>query len=97
MPYRWDEEYGARLGVMSRTPGSTDVRWYDVDPCYVFHVGNAYEDTRGRIVLDAVRYDRAGFRHTWSDIGGSTGVTPSRSRRATTARPGNCSCSTPWR
>lgn len=74
MPYRWDEEYGARLGVMSRTPGSTDVRWYDVDPCYVFHVGNAYEDTRGRIVLDAVRYDRAGFQHTWSDIGGSTGT-----------------------
>lgn len=74
MPYRWDEEYGARLGVMSRTPGSTDVRWYDVDPCYVFHVGNAYEDTRGRIVLDAVRYDRAGFQHTWSDIGGSTGA-----------------------
>ncbi|MCX4433620.1 carotenoid oxygenase family protein [Streptomyces mirabilis] len=74
MPYRWDEEYGARLGVMSRTPGSTDVRWYDVDPCYVFHVGNAHEDTRGRIVLDAVRYDRAGFQHTWSDIGGSTGA-----------------------
>ncbi|MFD8215086.1 carotenoid oxygenase family protein [Streptomyces sp. NPDC059697] len=74
MPYRWDEEYGARLGVMSRTPGSTDVRWYDVDPCYVFHVGNAYEDTRRRIVLDAVRYDRAGFQHTWSDIGGSTGA-----------------------
>ena len=47
MPYRWDEEYGARLGVMSRTPGSTDVRWYDVDPCYVFHVGNAYEDAAG--------------------------------------------------
>ncbi|MFF7879895.1 carotenoid oxygenase family protein [Streptomyces sp. NPDC020794] len=74
MPYRWDEEYGARLGVMSRTPGSTDVRWYDVDPCYVFHVGNAYEDMRGRIVLDAVRYDRAGFQHAWSDIGGSTGA-----------------------
>jgi len=73
MPYRWDENYGARLGVMSRTPGSTDVRWYDVDPCYVFHVGNAYEDAQGRIVLDAVRYDHDGFQHAWSDIGGPTG------------------------
>ena len=73
MPYRWDEEYGARLGVMSRTPGSTDVRWYDVDPCYVFHVGNAYEDAQGRIVLDAVRYDHAGFQKAWADIGGPTG------------------------
>jgi carotenoid cleavage dioxygenase-like enzyme len=73
MPYRWDEGYGARLGVMPRTPGSTDVRWYDSDPCYVFHVGNAYEDARGRIVLDAVRYDHAGFQNAWTDIGGTTG------------------------
>ncbi|MFH0176557.1 carotenoid oxygenase family protein [Streptomyces cacaoi] len=83
LPYRWDEEYGARLGVMSRTPGSTEVRWYEIDPCYVFHVGNAYEDTQGRIVLDAVRYDHAGFRRSWSDIGGPTGPgspTPGHSR-----------------
>ncbi|MFJ7077490.1 carotenoid oxygenase family protein [Streptomyces sp. NPDC098781] len=72
MPYRWDDGYGARLGIMPRTPGSTAVRWYDVDPCYVFHVGNAHEDGQGRIVLDAVRYDRDGFRRSWSDIGGST-------------------------
>ncbi|MFF4726973.1 sigma factor [Streptomyces mirabilis] len=84
MPYRWDEGYGARLGVMSRTPRSTDVRWYDVDPYYVFHVGNAYEDTRGRIVLDAVRYDRAGFRHTWSDIGGQWWNCPTPFRRDST-------------
>ncbi|MFI9052402.1 carotenoid oxygenase family protein [Streptomyces sp. NPDC053427] len=69
-PYRWEEAYGARLGVMSRAPGSTDVRWYTIDPCYVFHVGNAYEDAEGRIVLDTVRYDRAGFQRTWTDIGG---------------------------
>lgn len=73
MPYEWDEEYGARLGVMSRTPGSTDVRWYDIDPCYVFHVGNAYEDERGRVVLDAVRHDPAGFQSAWADIGGPAG------------------------
>ncbi|MFC5219783.1 carotenoid oxygenase family protein [Streptomyces coerulescens] len=72
MPYRWDDAYGARLGVMSRTPGSTDVRWYDVDPCYVFHVGNAHEDVHGRILLDAVRYDPDAFRRSWSDIGGPT-------------------------
>ncbi|MEV2211450.1 carotenoid oxygenase family protein [Streptomyces sp. NPDC050997] len=83
MPYRWDEAYGARLGVMSRTPGSTDVRWYEIDPCYVFHVGNAYEDTQGRIVLDAVRYDPAEFQRSWSDIGGPTGpssLAPDHSR-----------------
>jgi carotenoid cleavage dioxygenase-like enzyme len=75
MPYRWDEEYRARLGVMSRTPGSTRVRWYDIDPCYVFHVGNAHEDPRGRVVLDAVRYDHAGFQGAWAHIGGPTAPT----------------------
>ncbi|MEV6496999.1 carotenoid oxygenase family protein [Streptomyces prunicolor] len=78
MPYRWAEAYGARIGIMSREHGSTDVRWFDVDPCYVFHVGNAYEDAQGRVVLDAVRYDDAGFRKVWGDIGGPTGQsTPS--------------------
>ncbi|MCO5998953.1 carotenoid oxygenase family protein [Actinoallomurus rhizosphaericola] len=69
MPYRWDEAYGARLGVMPRDGGTT--RWYDIDPCYVFHVGNACEDEHGRIVLDAVRYPRARFAALWSGIGGS--------------------------
>ncbi|WP_433145314.1 carotenoid oxygenase family protein [Actinomadura nitritigenes] len=73
MPYRWDERYGARLGIMSRAPGSTGVRWFDVDPCYVFHVGNAYEDARGRVVLDAVRYDHDGFDAAWTGIGGPAG------------------------
>ncbi|MFJ2395420.1 carotenoid oxygenase family protein [Streptomyces sp. NPDC087843] len=73
MPYRWDEGYGARLGVMPRTPGCTEVRWYDIDPCYVFHVGNAHENAQGHIVLDAVRYDRAGFQRVWTEIGGPAG------------------------
>lgn len=69
MPYGWDDRYGARIGVMPRSGG--DVRWFDVDPCYVFHVGNASEDTDGRVVLDAVRYTPGGFLATWRDIGGT--------------------------
>ncbi|MEU1181487.1 carotenoid oxygenase family protein [Streptomyces sp. NPDC005820] len=69
---------------MSRTHGSTDVRRYDIDDCYVCHVGNAYEDAHGRIVLDAVRHDPAGFRHAWSGTGGAAGPAaakePSRPR-----------------
>ncbi|GAB3964924.1 carotenoid oxygenase family protein [Actinoallomurus acanthiterrae] len=69
MPYRWDDAYGARLGVMPRDGGET--RWYPIDPCYVFHVGNAFEDAQGRITLDAVRYTRAGFTGSWGRIGGA--------------------------
>lgn len=70
MPVRWDDGYGARLGVMRRGV-EEPVRWYDIDPCYVFHVGNAREDDRGRIVLDAVRHSPAGLAATWSEIGGA--------------------------
>jgi carotenoid cleavage dioxygenase-like enzyme len=55
MPYRWDDDYGARLGVLRRDDPFGDVRWFDIDPCYVFHVVNAYDDGRA-IVLDAIRY-----------------------------------------
>ncbi len=54
LPYRWDHDHGARLGVMPRAGG--DVRWFDIDPCYVFHTINACE-IGGRITLDACRYD----------------------------------------
>ncbi len=54
LPISWDESYGARLGVMPRNGGDADVTWYDIDPCYVFHPLNAYEDG-DNIVLDVCR------------------------------------------
>ncbi|WP_248962950.1 carotenoid oxygenase family protein [Sphaerisporangium perillae] len=68
MPFRWDDAYGARIGVMDC---GGRVTWFDVDPCYVFHVGNAREDASGRVVLDAVRYSRGAFAEIWPRIGGS--------------------------
>ncbi len=69
MPYRWDDSYGARLGMMPRAGG--EVRWFDIDPCYVFHVGNAREDTLGRVVIDAARYAPGAFTRLWGHIGGA--------------------------
>jgi carotenoid cleavage dioxygenase-like enzyme len=54
LPIRWDVSYGARLGVMPRTGRDADVTWYDIDPCYVFHPLNAFEDGDS-IVLDVLR------------------------------------------
>src|SRR3954451_12392086 len=42
---------------MPRTGGAKDVRWHEVEPCYVFHPLNAYEDG-GSIVLEVVRHER---------------------------------------
>ncbi|AMO59206.1 carotenoid oxygenase [Mycolicibacterium phlei] len=55
MPYRWDDDYGARLGLLRRDDPFGEVRWFDIDPCYVFHVVNAY-DVGDSVVLQAVRY-----------------------------------------
>lgn len=54
MPYSWNPNYPARVGVMPRDGEDADVRWFDVEPCYVFHPMNAYEED-GTIVLDVVR------------------------------------------
>jgi carotenoid cleavage dioxygenase len=55
MPYRWSDSYGARVGVLRRDDPHAKVRWFDVEPCYVFHVMNAYDDG-DTIVCDVVRY-----------------------------------------
>ncbi len=56
-PYRWDPNYPARVGIMPRTGTAKDVRWFDVEPCYVFHPLNAYDDGE-RVVLDVVRHPK---------------------------------------
>ena len=55
MPFRWEPANGARLGVMPRDGGNDDVRWIEIEPCYVFHPLHAYDDG-DRIVMDVVRH-----------------------------------------
>jgi carotenoid cleavage dioxygenase len=61
MPIHWSDTYPARLGVMPRHGNDADVTWYDINPCYVFHPMNAYEDGTN-IVLDVAR-----LSHIWRD------------------------------
>jgi carotenoid cleavage dioxygenase len=56
IPLKWSDDYGARLGVMPRKGTNADVVWYDIEPCYVFHPLNAYEDGHS-IVIDVCRFD----------------------------------------
>jgi carotenoid cleavage dioxygenase len=59
MPIEWSDSYPARLGVMPRNGDDSQVRWYDINPCYVFHQMNSYEEGAS-IVIDVVRFD-----HIW--------------------------------
>jgi carotenoid cleavage dioxygenase-like enzyme len=54
MPLRWRDEHVARLGVIARHGG--EVRWFEIAPCFILHVVNAYNEDETTIVLDAVRY-----------------------------------------
>jgi len=56
LPYHWNPHYGARIGLLPREGIAADVAWHEVEPSYVFHPMNAYEDRDGRVVLDVVRH-----------------------------------------
>lgn len=58
IPIRWSDDYGARLGVMPRNGSNKDVVWYDIDPCYVYHPLNAYEEGDD-IVIDVCRMEHS--------------------------------------
>ena len=55
MPFRWDDNYGARLGIFRRDDPYGAVRWFDVDPGFAYHVANAYDDG-DKVVVQVVRY-----------------------------------------
>jgi carotenoid cleavage dioxygenase-like enzyme len=55
LPYAWNDAHGARVGLLSRQTG--DVRWVEVEPCWVFHTLNAYDDG-DEVVVDLVSYPK---------------------------------------
>ena len=57
LPYYWDHDYEARIGFMPLDGGADDIRWVTIDPCYVFHPMNAYDDG-DEVVLDAARHPK---------------------------------------
>ncbi len=63
MPFKWSDDYGARIGIMPRTGGNADVKWFEIDPCYVFHTVNAW-DEGNKVVFDVCR-----ISEVWRDAG----------------------------
>jgi carotenoid cleavage dioxygenase-like enzyme len=61
VPLRWDPSYGARIGILPRLGTNADVRWFDVDPCYVFHPMNSYVEGT-KVICDVGRHE-----YMWRD------------------------------
>lgn len=57
-PYRWNPRHPARVGLLPRSGNLAELRWFDVEPCQIFHTANAYELDDGSVVVDAVVYQR---------------------------------------
>jgi carotenoid cleavage dioxygenase len=55
-PYRWNPRHPARVGLLPRTGDLAKLRWFELEPCYLFHTANAYELDNGSVVVDAVVY-----------------------------------------
>jgi carotenoid cleavage dioxygenase len=56
MPFHWSDSYPARVGVMPRDGSAAQLRWFEIEPCYVFHGVNAY-DEGDNVVFDVCRID----------------------------------------
>jgi len=57
-PYRWKPGNPSRVGLLPRAGAVEDIVWIDVEPCFAFHVVNAYDREDGQVELDLVVYDR---------------------------------------
>ncbi len=55
LPYVWNPHHQARVGLLPRQQ-SGNVRWIEIEPCWVFHCLNAYDDENGRVVVDLCQY-----------------------------------------
>ncbi len=56
-PLRWSEDYRSRIGVLRRDGRDEDVAWFDVQPGFISHCLNAYEEG-DCVFLDVVRAPR---------------------------------------
>jgi len=57
-PYAWNDSHPARVGLLPKDGEASDIRWHEVDPCYVFHPCNAFDLPDGGVVMDVVAHRR---------------------------------------
>ena len=57
LPYYWDNNYEARIGLLPREGTADQIKWVSIDPCYFFHPMNSFDDG-DFVVLDAARHSK---------------------------------------
>ncbi|XP_015057245.1 carotenoid 9,10(9',10')-cleavage dioxygenase 1-like isoform X1 [Solanum pennellii] len=54
---KYNEDGYARIGIMPRYGDANSIKWFEVEPCYVFHLINCFEDNN-EVVVRACRARR---------------------------------------
>lgn len=57
----WDPDTPSMIGIMRRDGAVEDMRWFEGDPCYVYHPMNAYTVREGghtKVIADVMKYSR---------------------------------------
>ncbi len=54
IPICWQQERTSRIALIPRQGGEPS--WFEIDPCFVQHVVNAYDAADGSVVLDVAHY-----------------------------------------
>lgn len=57
-PYQWNPSHQARIGLLRRDGRGADTIWCHVEPCYIFHPANAYEQADGTVIFDSCVHNR---------------------------------------
>ena len=69
LPITWNDEKPGRVGILPKDGTASDVKWFEVNPCYVYHPMNAYETPEGEVVVDVSRYERAAQKDLYGPLG----------------------------
>jgi 8'-apo-carotenoid 13,14-cleaving dioxygenase len=56
-PYRWNQNHQARIGLLPRHGSVDHIIWCEIDPCYVFHAANSFENADGSVTIDCCAYE----------------------------------------
>ena len=55
-PFRWNPKHPARVGLLPREGAAADIVWCAMEPCFAFHVANAFDAEDGTVALDVIAY-----------------------------------------
>ncbi len=56
--FAWEPDKGTHIGVMPRSGSVADIRWFSMDPCYVFHPMNAFEQDN-KLIAHVMQFGEA--------------------------------------